>query len=80
VLTVYLPNSDATLFGLLVQVSTLASVKEAGKVAVSALKAAAHGIKEEELKYVFASILQSFTNHSMLIPRFSQPKLLLIVL
>ncbi len=55
-------------------------MKEAGKVAVSALKAAAHGIKEEELKYVFASILQSFTNHSMLIPRFSQTKLLLIVL
>ena len=48
--TVYLPYSDATLFGLLVQGSTPASVKEAGKVAVSALKAAAQGIKEEELK------------------------------
>jgi len=47
---VYLPYSDATLFGLLVQGSTPASVKEAGKVAVSALKAAAQGIKEEELK------------------------------
>jgi ubiquinol-cytochrome c reductase core subunit 2 len=48
--TVYLPYSDATLFGLLVQGSTPASVKEAGKVAVSALRAAAQGIKEEELK------------------------------
>ena len=48
--TVYLPYSDATLFGLLIQGSTPASVKEAGKVAVSALKAAAKGIKEEELK------------------------------
>jgi ubiquinol-cytochrome c reductase core subunit 2 len=48
--TVYLPYSDATLFGLLVQGSTPASVKEAGKLAVSALKAAAQGIKEEELK------------------------------
>ena len=48
--TVYLPYSDATLLGLLVQGSTPASVKEAGKVAVSALKAAAQGIKEEELK------------------------------
>ena len=48
--TVYLPYSDATLFGLLVQGSTPASVKEAGKLAVSALKTAAQGIKEEELK------------------------------
>ena len=48
--TVYLPYSDATLFGLLVQGSTPASVKEAGKLAVSALKAAAQSIKEEELK------------------------------
>ena len=47
--TVYLPYSDASLFGLLVQGSTPASVKEAGKLAVSALKAA-HGIKGEELK------------------------------
>jgi ubiquinol-cytochrome c reductase core subunit 2 len=47
---VYLPYSDATLFGLLVQGSTSASVKEAGKVAVAALQAAAKGIKEEELK------------------------------
>ena len=48
--TVYMPYSDATLFGLLLQGSNPASVKEAGKVAVSALKAAAQGIKEEELK------------------------------
>lgn len=47
---VHLPYSDATLFGLLVQGSTPASVKEAGKIAVSALKTAAQGIKEEELK------------------------------
>lgn len=48
--TVYLPYSDATLFGLLVQGSTSSSVKEAGKAAVAALQAAAKGIKEEELK------------------------------
>ncbi|KAF4611816.1 hypothetical protein D9613_003945 [Agrocybe pediades] len=47
---VYLPYSDASLFGLLVQGSTSAGVTEAGKAAVSALKAAAQGIKEEELK------------------------------
>jgi len=52
--SVYLPYSDATLFGLLVQGSTPASVKEAGKLAVSALKAAAQGIKEEELKSAIA--------------------------
>jgi len=48
--TVYLPYSDATLFGLLIQGSTPPSVKEAGRAAFSALKAAAQGIKEEELK------------------------------
>jgi len=47
---VYLPYSDATLFGLLIQGTTAAGVKEAGKAAVSVLKAAAQGIKEEELK------------------------------
>ncbi|KIM37896.1 hypothetical protein M413DRAFT_448163 [Hebeloma cylindrosporum] len=41
---VYLPYSDATLFGLL----------EAGKAAVAALKAAAQGIKAEELKSAVA--------------------------
>lgn len=48
--TVYLPYSDATLFGLLVQGSTPSSVKEAGKAAVKAMKAAAATIKPEELK------------------------------
>ncbi|PPQ85756.1 hypothetical protein CVT25_003074 [Psilocybe cyanescens] len=47
---VYLPYSDATLFGLLVQGTTTAGVKEAGQAAVAALKAAAKGIKAEELK------------------------------
>ena len=47
--TVYLPYSDATLFGLLIQGSN-SFVKEAGRAAVSALKAAAQGIKEEDLK------------------------------
>ena len=51
---VYLPYSDATLFGLLVQGSTPASVKEAGKTAVATLKAAAQGIKAEELKSAVA--------------------------
>ncbi|KAF8170779.1 Metalloenzyme, LuxS/M16 peptidase-like protein [Pholiota molesta] len=46
---VHLAYSDATLFGLLVQGSTVEGVKEAGKIAVSALKAAAQGIKAEEL-------------------------------
>ncbi|KAF8651070.1 hypothetical protein AX16_004933 [Volvariella volvacea WC 439] len=52
--SVYLPYSDAALFGLLVQGSTTASVKEAGKVAVQALKTAATGIKDEELKKAIA--------------------------
>lgn len=46
---VHLTYSDATLFGLLVQGSTVEGVKEAGKVAISALKAAAQGIKAETL-------------------------------
>jgi len=44
-----LPYSDATLFGVLVQGSTAAGAKEASKVAVAALKAAAKGLKPEEL-------------------------------
>jgi ubiquinol-cytochrome c reductase core subunit 2 len=52
--TVYLPYSDASLFGLLVQGSTAAGVKEAGKVAVQALKASASGLKEEDLKKAIA--------------------------
>ncbi|KAI0937940.1 hypothetical protein AcV7_003270 [Taiwanofungus camphoratus] len=46
---VYLPYSDATLFGLLVQGSTAEGVKSAGKAAVAALKAAGD-VKGEELK------------------------------
>lgn len=49
--TVYLPYSDATLFGLLVQGATPADVKEAGKAAVAALKA---GIKEQDVKKAVA--------------------------
>lgn len=49
--TVYLPYSDATLFGLLVQGATPADVKEAGKAAVAALKA---GIKEADVKKAIA--------------------------
>jgi ubiquinol-cytochrome c reductase core subunit 2 len=51
---VYLPYSDATLFGLLIQGSTPAGVKEAGKTAVAVLKASAQGIKAEELKSAVA--------------------------
>lgn len=47
---VYLPYTDASLFGLLVQAETATAVKEAGKVAVQALKKVAQGLKEEELK------------------------------
>lgn len=61
--TVYLPYSDATLFGLLVQGRTAAEVKEAGKAAVAALKA---GIKEADVqravskaKFAVASSLES---------------------
>lgn len=54
--SVYLPYSDASLLGLLVQGPTAAAVKEAGKVAVRALKAAAAtgGIKPEELQKAIA--------------------------
>lgn len=50
---VLLPYSDATLFGLVIQGKTTALVKEAGKAAVSALKAAG-GVKSEELKKAVA--------------------------
>ena len=54
--TVFLPYSDATLFGLLVQGPTGESTKEAGKVAVKALKdsAVSGGLKGEELKKAVA--------------------------
>jgi len=51
---VYLPYSDATLVGLLVQGTTAAGVKEAGKVAVNALKAASAGVSSEEFKKAVA--------------------------
>lgn len=47
--SIYLPYSDATLFGLLVQGTTTAGVKEAGKLAVKALKEAG-SIKAADLK------------------------------
>ncbi|EIW56375.1 ubiquinol-cytochrome C reductase complex core protein 2 [Trametes versicolor FP-101664 SS1] len=50
---VYLPYSDASLFGLLVQAPTTAAVKEAGKVAVAALQAAG-SLKGEELQKAIA--------------------------
>ncbi|KAF8624075.1 hypothetical protein AX15_006083 [Amanita polypyramis BW_CC] len=52
--SIYLPYSDATLFGLLVQGTSTASVKEAGKVAVQALKSAASGIKDDDFKRAIA--------------------------
>jgi len=50
---IYLPYSDATLFGLLVQGTTTASVKEAGSAAVKALKEAG-GVSAEDLKKAVA--------------------------
>ncbi|KAL0574632.1 ubiquinol-cytochrome c reductase core subunit 1 [Marasmius crinis-equi] len=52
--SVYLPYSDATLLGFLVQGHDGASVKEAGKAAVSALRSASNGLKGEELKKAVA--------------------------
>ncbi|TFK73095.1 LuxS/MPP-like metallohydrolase [Pluteus cervinus] len=53
--TVYLPYSDASLLGLLVQGQTVAGVKEAGKAAVQALKsAAAGGVQDSDLKKAIA--------------------------
>ncbi|KAF5376695.1 hypothetical protein D9615_007864 [Tricholomella constricta] len=52
--SVYLPYSDATLVGLLVQGATSADVKQAGKAAVEVLKKAAAGISAEELKKAVA--------------------------
>ncbi|KAF5366777.1 hypothetical protein D9758_006470 [Tetrapyrgos nigripes] len=51
--TVYLPYSDASLFGVLIQGSTGASVKEAGKAAVAALKSAS-SLKGDDLKKAVA--------------------------
>lgn len=52
--SVYLPYTDASLFGLLVQANTTAGVKEAGKVAAEALRKAAKGLSQEELKAAVA--------------------------
>jgi ubiquinol-cytochrome c reductase core subunit 2 len=51
--TVLLPYSDATLFGLLVQGDSAASAKEAGKLAVKALKDASN-LGGDELKRAIA--------------------------
>ena len=50
--SVYLPYSDASLFGLLIQGKTSAQVTEAGKAVVSALKSAvaSGGVKGDDLK------------------------------
>lgn len=47
--SVYLPYSDATLLGLLVQAPTTEGVKLASQAAVKAIKKAAQGISQEEL-------------------------------
>lgn len=52
--SVYMPYSDASLFGFVVQGGTAEGVKEASKAAVAALKNAAKGLKEEELKSAVA--------------------------
>jgi len=52
--SVFLPYSDASLVGLLVQGPTAESVKVAGAAAVQALKSAAEGIKEEQLQTAVA--------------------------
>ncbi|KAI0772387.1 ubiquinol-cytochrome C reductase complex core protein 2 [Trametes elegans] len=51
--SVYLPYSDASLFGLVIQGQTTADVREAGKAAVAALKAAGD-LKGEELQKAIA--------------------------
>ncbi|KAI0341155.1 LuxS/MPP-like metallohydrolase [Trametopsis cervina] len=50
--TVFLPYSDATFFGLLVQGQTAEDVKTAGKAAVAALKAASSAKAEDVKKAV----------------------------
>ncbi|KAF8056041.1 Metalloenzyme, LuxS/M16 peptidase-like protein [Lyophyllum atratum] len=52
--SVYLPYSDATLVGLLVQGANAADVRQAGKAAVDVLKKAAAGIPEEEFRKAVA--------------------------
>ncbi|KAG9217806.1 hypothetical protein CCMSSC00406_0005176 [Pleurotus cornucopiae] len=54
--SVYLPYSDATLFGYLIQSSTPSGVTEAGKIAIKALKDAtsAGGLKADDIKRAVA--------------------------
>lgn len=63
---VHLPYSDATLFGVLVQASTVTAVKEASKRVVAALQATSKGLKPEEFtsavakaKFTAASAIES---------------------
>jgi ubiquinol-cytochrome c reductase core subunit 2 len=51
--SVYIPYSDASLFGLLVEGKTAEGMKEAGKAAVTALKAAG-SLKSEDVKKAVA--------------------------
>ncbi|KAJ4480858.1 Metalloenzyme, LuxS/M16 peptidase-like protein [Lentinula aciculospora] len=51
---IYMPYTDASLFGFLVQGPTGSAVKEAGKVAVQALKTASNGLKGDDLKKALA--------------------------
>ncbi|KAG7092072.1 hypothetical protein E1B28_008453 [Marasmius oreades] len=51
---IYIPYSDATLVGFLIQGHESASVKAAGKAAVSALKTASAGLKGDDLKKAVA--------------------------
>ena len=59
---VYLPYSDATLFGFLIQSSSAAAAKEASKSVVTATKAAAESIKAEELRSAVAKAKFSAAN------------------
>ena len=52
--SVYLPYSDASLVGVLVQGHSTAAVKEAGKVVVDAVKKAAAGASAEEVAVAVA--------------------------
>jgi ubiquinol-cytochrome c reductase core subunit 2 len=64
--TMLLPYSDATLFGLLIQGETAEGVREAGKIAVKALKDGGSGasVKEPALKKAVAKA--KFTSASAL--------------
>lgn len=59
---VYLPYSDATLFGFLIQSSSAAAAKEASKSVVTTMKAAAKSIKAEELRSAVAKAKFSAAN------------------